>query len=1014
MFLKVVKRLSSRQCNFKPVKFSRKRIILTCVTFLMVGFFWVYFTRVAYAAERYFVTNVNCNNTWADTDCWSATSGGAGGQVVPTASDNVHFDENSCTGSCANVALSAQSYTANFDFTRYVKTFNAGTYTVNVSGNLTLVSGMTFTYGTSTFAFVGASNQTVTSAGKSFYSFTINKNTGEVVLADNMTIRGNFTNTAGGINAGTNKITLTAAASSITAGASGITIYDLEINKNDNAAARIYNTITVTNNLTLTEGLFRGGTSGIINVQGTITVNANFGEDNDTYMSGVTIIATGGTNPQTLTGTGYLPSFYVAKTAGTEISLQNDIKILGNFNVQSGNFTHNNYKVTLDKSAGTAVNTTLTGGNVSLYDFEVNRGTSNYVTLSGTTVVTHSLTLTDGMINGATSATIEAQGNVIMADTFGGASQFNDGVITLVGSDDSQTVSTSGGSNGILPSIVINKTGAANVVTFSNDLKISGSLILTQGSPSFGTTKITFVNGVAGLDLNGGTGGLTFYDLEFAMPGAFDIDVLNLTTVTHTLTLTQGYLDAGTSGNINSLGDVVVAGTFGTSATTHDAVITFAGADAQTLKYETGGILPKIVINKTNSSDTIKASGTGPINFYEDFSINKGIFDLNGLGITTQSTSTYSCLNDGTLRLKGSEAITLGTAFDINSGNVVFNGDATYNSGLPAFGDRFYVLEFNNAAGTWILDANLQVDSILKITAGTLSQETYNIQAVGVTVGANGVWSNKSTGDIIVGTGNVVNSGNVIFKANNGCGSTDEIAITAISGTPSWSISGSGTYDMEDVSVTNQNAVTAITVYSGTNVSGNTGRWTFSASCPSVGSLTVDIVDGGGSPVASPEVLMAGVTFSFTNQTASGTFGTTDEKIRISNTTANPQWTLSIAATNGSTSYWNGPIDYDFNDPTANAGDGADADSLGGRLTVNSSGATITPQGGCSTAGLTLGNASFDEVAGANSVTILTAAGTTELDCYWDITDISLSQTIPREQPVSNYSIDMTITATAI
>ncbi len=28
-------------------------------------------------------------------------------------------------------------------------------------------------------------------------------------------------------------------------------------------------------------------------------------------------------------------------------------------------------------------------------------------------------------------------------------------------------------------------------------------------------------------------------------------------------------------------------------------------------------------------------------------------------------------------------------------------------------------------------------------------------------------------------------------------------------------------------------------------------------------------------------------------------------------------------------------MDYDFNDPTINAGDGADADSLGGRLSLN-------------------------------------------------------------------------------
>jgi len=112
-----------------------------------------------------------------------------------------------------------------------------------------------------------------------------------------------------------------------------------------------------------------------------------------------------------------------------------------------------------------------------------------------------------------------------------------------------------------------------------------------------------------------------------------------------------------------------------------------------------------------------------------------------------------------------------------------------------------------------------------------------------------------------------------------------------------------------------------------------------------VGTLSVDIVDSGGSPVASPSMAMNAGAVSFDFQTTTGTFGTASEKVRVDNGTASPQWTLSVAAS-ATTAVWDSAgTDYDFNDPTASAGDGGDADSVGGQLTVDPSVSTITPQG---------------------------------------------------------------------
>jgi hypothetical protein len=81
---------------------------------------------------------------------------------------------------------------------------------------------------------------------------------------------------------------------------------------------------------------------------------------------------------------------------------------------------------------------------------------------------------------------------------------------------------------------------------------------------------------------------------------------------------------------------------------------------------------------------------------------------------------------------------------------------------------------------------------------------------------------------------------------------------------------------------------------------------------------------------------------------------------------------------------------------------------------VNASAGTLTTQTNCSTTGITKGsNAAF--VSGTtDSVTILSSASPSDVDCYWELTGIGLSQTVPASQPGGNYTINMTMTATAI
>jgi hypothetical protein len=187
------------------------------------------------------------------------------------------------------------------------------------------------------------------------------------------------------------------------------------------------------------------------------------------------------------------------------------------------------------------------------------------------------------------------------------------------------------------------------------------------------------------------------------------------------------------------------------------------------------------------------------------------------------------------------------------------------------------------------------------------------------------------------------------------------------------------------------------------------------ASAANAGVFSVDIVDGSGNPVSNPSVAMGAAAMAFGTQVTRGTLGAVAQSIRMTNTTSNIRWSLSIAAKDGNTTKWSASgAEYDFNDPTANGADGPDRDYIGGQMSLDPSVGSISPKSGCTTMGLSLGSpASFSE--GVNdSITLLSANIAASTNCYWDLTGVSVSQVIPTGIPTGNYSLDMTITATAI
>ena len=324
--------------------------------------------------------------------------------------------------------------------------------------------------------------------------------------------------------------------------------------------------------------------------------------------------------------------------------------------------------------------------------------------------------------------------------------------------------------------------------------------------------------------------------------------------------------------------------------------------------------------------------------------------------------------------------------------------------------------------------------------AGTISQGVfYKIAAAGnISATCSSSVRSKNGQGIQIYEYSGVLSGSVFDKVTNGTGTTSAIALGPL--TPAtnnsliftaYTAASSASYTVNTAGYT-ERTDTLSTLHFGqadlftTNTTAQSFSATNSANVAwrgqmvifriDPGSLSADVVDGSGVSVPVPSLTFTNKDFSFGCQAVTATFGTSTQKIRVSNTTSSPAWDLSIAATDGTTALWSsGAVDkYDYDDSTTSGcTDGGDTDAFAGQLTINPSIGTITPQSGCTNSGISLGalNAFNDGVTSA--IIIATGSASAGMNCYWDITGVGVSQMIPAEQVSGTYTIGLTLTITA-
>lgn len=438
-----------------------------------------------------------------------------------------------------------------------------------------------------------------------------------------------------------------------------------------------------------------------------------------------------------------------------------------------------------------------------------------------------------------------------------------------------------------------------------------------------------------------------------------------------------------------------------TGVTVQHGAVADSGGSTDNVRYDIEIALPTAVnsLNKAYPFITNTTSGTGTA-----YPRNVWIYQLTTTNNLETSYWRGSSNGSGTHYWQVVEFNSADT--DVGSAMAAENASATLRSADRAFRLRMLL---------GVSDATLGQDTQFKLQyaplAGTCSASTYSDITTSSTI------KYKDFGEIEDSTPLVSNANDPVDGTNTTEAQTYKESNNFSN---SQSILSPGEDGLWDFSLAD-NGAAANSTYCFRAVRGDGTPLNAYTYYPQIttsdGVFQTDIVNAGGAPVASPSVTMSPTVKDISCNSSTGTLGTSSERLRVINHSANVPWAMSIAATDGTTALWtNGSALFDFNDPTgapAGCSAGADTDAYAGQLSFSFGSASVTAESGCSSTGVTLGSsAGFDEGT-IDSITLASASAAAENGCYWDIQGIDVSQSIPGGQPSGNYSLNLTITVVA-
>jgi hypothetical protein len=472
------------------------------------------------------------NNSATATTVTAGTTGGASTNAL-----NFNFT----VGTYA-LTLTTASNVNSLNFTGFTGTWAPGTATYNIFGSVTLVSGMTYTTGTSVWSLVSpTATQVITSGGKSLYSITQNQtSTGSVQFAAGTTTLTNaYTFTDGTLDVGTNTATLSCLTfSSSNSNTRSITFGTGAINVTGNAT-------TVIDFTTMTNFTFTG--------------TSNF---NCTY-SGSTGTRTISLSPFNDGGAGGTSSnaLNINITAGSDTILPLDGNIFRNWvwTGYTGTFNHGGFNYTLygDFTTPAAMTWNSTGGGTLTFS----GSTTKTITTNGETIGDVTINSSLGTVLLGSDLTLGTTKDLIItAGTFN-ANNYNVTVGRFASSNtNTRTITMGSGTWTLADDGAVWNVATTTNLTFN---KNTANIVLSDTSNnarSFAGGSLTYNNltigGSTGTSTLTITGTNTFATLASTKTVAHTITFPNVTTTVSDWTI------SGSAGNIVTLQRTGASGTW--------------------------------------------------------------------------------------------------------------------------------------------------------------------------------------------------------------------------------------------------------------------------------------------------------------------------------------------------------------------------------------------------------------------------------------------------------------------
>jgi len=368
-------------------------------------------------------------------------------------------------------------------------TLNTGN--INLNGNLNLSNTGLAGGGTAVLSFTGSTNQAITGAlvidQSRLPAVTINKSGGTLTFNSLITVRGNWTYTAGTMDVTTNNSTVIFR--------NTLTITGTHTLNNVMLAANANYTYTVSTGtvLTVTGTLNTSGASNVtintpvlgataIQAQGDIVIN------NTGAGGGTGLILINGTGAQAFTSTaaasqGRMPYITISKTGGT-LTMTGIISVTRDWTYNSG---------TVDATTNTSTvvfggnNLNITSVGMSFYNITV---TSNTSTLQSSLSVNGNLTINGTGVLAPGANTINLLGNWIDRGTAG----FTEATSTVNFNGSAlQTITSPGGEN--FTNLTVNNSGTG--IQLESNVTVATTLNMTQGNIDLNSNTLTLGISVA-------------------------------------------------------------------------------------------------------------------------------------------------------------------------------------------------------------------------------------------------------------------------------------------------------------------------------------------------------------------------------------------------------------------------------------------------------------------------------------------------------------------------------------